>query len=206
VKLTKVKYLQVTEEESTPDAISSKVLVYKDVPIVTVLSTGQGPNLTVGANVNIKLYEWKIAADTESINATGTQFVIELKGPGTAATTTLSGLKVLKNDVSITDKVEITTSTALTAALSTNTITITPKSAYSDVFEVDTTGITLKLVANVDGSENGYVKARLLGDDDTETVGTAKFVWYDGIKQATGYLVKGLPAVGTDTYLIKVVK
>jgi len=115
-------------------------------------------------------------------------------------------LRVLKNGTSITDSVDIATSTNLADALSTNEITITPTSTHSDIFESGTAGITLKLVANVDGKEYGYVRARLLGDDSTETETDAEFVWYDGIKQATGYLVKGLPAVGTDTYLIKVVK
>ncbi|PJA84480.1 MAG: hypothetical protein CO145_01190, partial [Candidatus Nealsonbacteria bacterium CG_4_9_14_3_um_filter_37_13] len=74
-------------------------------------------------------------------------------------------------------------------ALSAATTTITAASGYEDVFEAGTVGITLKLVANVDGKEYGYVRARLLGDDSTETETDAEFVWYDGIKQATGYLV-----------------
>jgi len=210
VKLTEVKYLQVTATEatSTPNATSSKVLVYNDVPIVTALTTGQGPNLTVGANDNIKLYEWKIAADTNTINATGTQFTIKLEGPGATATTTLSNFKVLKDGVDLTGKVTISFAAGSdhAIALSAATTTITAASDYSDVFEADTAGITLKLVANVDGKEYGYVRARLLGDDEGVSVDNANFVWYDGITRATGYLVKGLPAVGTDTYLIKVVK
>jgi hypothetical protein len=63
--------------------------------------------------------------------------------------------------------------------------------------------ITIEVKAEVTGVADGsYVKVYLLGDSTS----TNNFVWNDGLKDVNGYLVEGLPAAGTDAYVIGVIK
>jgi hypothetical protein len=63
--------------------------------------------------------------------------------------------------------------------------------------------ITIEVKAEVTGEADGsYVKVYLLGD----SASTNNFVWNDGLKDVGGYLVEGLPAAGTDAYVIGVIK
>jgi len=209
-KITKYVYERdgvdytVTEEVGP----SNEVYVYRSVPEVEVLSTGQNTNVTQGANTNVTLYSWKVTAKGNDLKvATTTLYVSKA---GSSATTTLENIELLLNGSLVdSSKYTIASSSDLgDTSVTTSTLTITPQSGYEDLFEINAgESLTFTVRADVTFEKSGgFVKTYLLGDNSATTTG-ANFVWNDKVtateKDVSGYLVKGLPAAGTEAYLVK---
>jgi peptidoglycan hydrolase-like protein with peptidoglycan-binding domain len=198
VTLNYVRYSQAgTEtERKNLDIKGAEVYVQKAVPEVTALTTGSVNDLNRGVPTTVTLYRWTIKAVGGDINATSNTTTLAFTKAGTSATTTIDNIRVYLNGVLVTSGVTVSPSTISETATS-GTIVI---AASGNVFEVakDQT-ITIEVKADVTAQAGGWVRVWLAGDNSRSTAG-ANFVWHDGLQAVSGYLVKGLPAEGTDYY------
>jgi hypothetical protein len=198
VKLTYVRYSQAgTENTPTPNIEGKDVYVQKAVPEVTALTTGSVNDLNKGVPTTVTLYKWTIKAVGGDINSTSNTTTLAFTKAGTSATTTIDNIKVYLNGRPVGSSEGVTvTSTGTAETATSGTIVIV---ASGDVFEVakDET-ITIEVKADVTAQAGGWVRVQLAGDGSRGTTGN--FIWYDGLNWVNGYLVKGLPAEGTDYY------
>jgi hypothetical protein len=203
VTLTDIKYSQAGQDKSdTPNKAGNDVFVYKATPKVTALTTGNVSKLSKGVPTVVTLYQWKVGATGNPVKvATTTLYVIK---PDASATTTIStsSVKVYLGTQEVTSNVGLNVDSNLANA--TNTTGTIVISNSTSTFEVAAgSEITIEVKAEVTGVADGsYVKVYLLGDSTS----TNNFVWNDGLKDVNGYLVEGLPAAGTDAYVIGVIK
>jgi hypothetical protein len=198
VTLNYVRYSQAgTETEGKNlDIKGAEVYVQKAVPEVTALTTGSANDLNKGVPTTVTLYKWTIKAVGDDINATSNTTTLAFTKAGTSATTTIDNIKVYLNGTLVTSGVTVNFTGVNETATSGKIVIV----ASGDVFEVakDQT-ITIEVKADVTAQAGGWVRVQLAGDNSRSTTG-ANFVWYDGLQAVSGYLVKGLPAEGTDYY------
>jgi len=195
VTLNYVRYSQAgTETEGKNlDIKGAEVYVQKAVPEVTALTTGSANDLNKGVPTTVTLYKWTIKAVGGDINSTSNTTTLAFTKD---TTTTIDNIKVYLNGTPVSLGVTVT-ATGTDETATSGTIVI---AASGDVFEVakDQT-ITIEVKADVTAQAGGWVRVQLAGDNSRSTTG-ANFVWYDGLQAVSGYLVKGLPAEGTDYY------
>jgi len=200
VTLKYVRYSQAgTETEGKNlDIEGAEVYVQKAVPEVTALTTGSANDLNKGVPTTVTLYKWTIKAVGGDINSTSNTTTLAFTKAGASATTTIANIRVYLNGTPVTSTEGVTvTATGTDETATSGTIVI---GASGNVFEVakDQT-ITIEVKADVTAQAGGWVRVQLAGDNSRSTTG-ANFVWHDGLQAVSGYLVKGLPAEGTDYY------
>jgi len=207
VKLTYVRYSQAgTENTPTPNIEGKDVYVQKAVPEVTALTTGSVNDLNKGVPTTVTLYKWTIKAVGGDINSTSNTTTLAFTKAGASATTTISStsIRVYLNGVPVSSGVDVliskTDGTTFDTENPNATSGIIVIAASGTAFEVakDQT-ITIEVKADVTAQAGGWVRVQLAGDTSRDTA-TANFVWHDGLQAVSGYLVKGLPAEGTDYY------
>jgi len=198
VTLKYVRYSQEGQDrDATPNIPGTEVYVQKAVPEVTVQTTGSVNDLTKGVPTTVTLYKWTIKAVGGDINATSNTTTLAFSKAGASATTTFTNIKVYVNGVSVDSSqgVNVTSTNNTNETATSGTIVIT---VSGDAFQVaKDESITIEVKADVTAQAGGWLRVWLKGDDARDG---ANFIWYDGLKWVSGYLVKGLPKEGTDYY------